>query len=96
MHERLKQRALQAAEEALYKQQYVSPIDLFIGMKLLQPVHVEDWKKGRIPYLERVIQGSLGKITFQNTRAIAAAANHNITCEILICSGLRGSPTYQK
>jgi len=61
---RLKQRALQAAEEALYKQQFVSPIDVFIGMKLLQPIHVDDWRKGRIPYLERVIQGSLGKITF--------------------------------
>ncbi|NGX43177.1 MAG: hypothetical protein K940chlam7_01468 [Chlamydiae bacterium] len=61
---RLKKRALQAAEEALYKKQYVSPIDVFVGMKLLQPVHVEDWRKGRIPCLERVIQGSLSKITF--------------------------------
>jgi hypothetical protein len=33
-------------------------------MKLLQPIHLDDWRKGRIPYLERVIQGSLGKITF--------------------------------
>jgi hypothetical protein len=33
-------------------------------MKLLQPVHVDDWRKGRIPYLEKVIQGNLGKITF--------------------------------
>ena len=61
---RLRQRALQAAEEAHHKQQYVSPIDVFIGMKLLQPIHVNDWRKGRISYLERVIQGSLGKITF--------------------------------
>lgn len=61
---RLKQRALQAAEEALYKKQYVSPIDVFVGMKWLQPVHVEDWRKGRIPYLERVIQGNLNKISF--------------------------------
>lgn len=62
--ERLKQRALQAAEEALSKQQYVSPIDVFIGMKLLQPIHVDNWRKGKIPYLETVIQGSLEKITF--------------------------------
>ncbi|MDR3625130.1 MAG: hypothetical protein P4L16_08365 [Chlamydiales bacterium] len=44
---RLRQRALQAA--ALYKQQYVSPIDVFIGMKLLQPIHVDDWRKGKNP-----------------------------------------------
>ena len=61
---RLRQRAFQAAEEALYKQKYVRPIDVFIGMKLLQPIQVDDWRKGRIPYLERVIQGSLGRITF--------------------------------
>jgi len=61
---RLKQRALQAAEEALYKQQYVSPIDIFIGMELLQPIHVDHWRKGKIPYLEKFIQGSLSKITF--------------------------------
>lgn len=61
---RLKQRTIQAAEEALYKQHYVSPIDVFMGMKWLQPVHVEDWRKGRIPYLERIIQGNLHKISF--------------------------------
>lgn len=61
---RLQQRVIQAAEDALYKQQYVSAIDIFIGMNLLQPIQVEDWRKGRIPYLERVIQGSLNKITF--------------------------------
>lgn len=60
----MKQRALQAAEEALHKNQYVSPIDFLIGMKLLQPVHVEEWRRGKIPYLEQVIQGSIGKITF--------------------------------
>jgi len=61
---RLKQRVIHASEEALHKQQYVSPIDVFLGMKLLQPIQVEDWRKGRIPYLKREIQGSLSKITF--------------------------------
>lgn len=61
---KLKQRAVQAAEEVLHRQQYVSPIDFFIGMKLLQPVHVDDWRKGKIPYLEKMIQVNLSKITF--------------------------------
>lgn len=60
----LKQRVLQAAEEALQRQQYVSPIDLFIGMKLLQPIHVVYWRNGKIPFLESMIQGSQEKITF--------------------------------
>jgi hypothetical protein len=59
----IEQRVLQAAEQILAHQQYVSAIDILIHMKLFQPVHVQDWKKGRIPFLERVIQGNLSKIT---------------------------------
>lgn len=80
---RLRQRALRAAEEALYKHQYVSPIDVFIGMKSLQPAHVDDWRKGRIPYLEKAIQMNLNKISFC-MKCFRAWAKEK---------GLRASPT---
>lgn len=69
--EQIKPRAIQAAEKALHHQHFVSAIDVFVGMGLLQPIHVQDWRKGKIQYLESVIQGSLGKIShamkcFQN------------------------------
>jgi hypothetical protein len=51
-------------ETIVYLQQYVSPVDIFVKIGYLQPVHVQDWKKGRIPYLESVIQCNLHKITF--------------------------------
>lgn len=57
----IEQRIFKAAEEALAHHQYVSSIDVFTGMGLLQNAHVQDWRKGRVPYLERVIQSSLGK-----------------------------------
>jgi len=60
----IEKRAIQAAETALYRQQYVSPIDVFVGMGLLQPIHVQEWRKGTIPYLEKVIQGNLSTISF--------------------------------
>lgn len=60
----IEKRTIQAAEAALYRQQYVSPIDVFVGMGLLQPIHVQEWRKGKIPYLEKVIQGNLSKISF--------------------------------
>lgn len=60
----IKKRVVQTAETVLCKQQYVSPIDIFIGIGWLQPIHVQDWRKGKIPYLEKVIQGDLGKISF--------------------------------
>ncbi len=45
---RLQQRVINACEGALYKNQYISPIDVFIGMQMLQPNQIEDWRKGTI------------------------------------------------
>ncbi len=59
----IEKRAIRAAGEALFRQYYVSSIDVLIGMNVLQPTHVQDWKKGKIPYLEKVIQGNLHKIS---------------------------------
>jgi hypothetical protein len=62
--DKIKKRVIQAAEAALHSQHYVSPLDVLMRMGLLQPVHVQDWKKGKIPHLEGVIQGNLSKISF--------------------------------
>jgi hypothetical protein len=59
----LKNRVVQAAEAALSRQQYVSAIDVLCGMGLLAPSNVASWRKGRIDFLERVIQGNLNKIS---------------------------------
>ena len=61
---KLKQRVIQAAVEALNRQHYVSLIDVFLGMGLLQYVHVEQWRKKKIPYLEECLQGSFEKTSF--------------------------------
>jgi len=62
--EELEARVVRAAEAALGRQQYVSAIDVLCGMALLQPVHVDQWRKGRIDCLEQMIQGSPDKISF--------------------------------
>ena|SRR5258708_4365754 len=59
----LEKRVLRAAEAALSRQQYVSAIDVLVGMGLLTPAHVASWRKGRVDFLERVIQGNLKKIS---------------------------------
>jgi hypothetical protein len=41
----------------------VTPIDVLIGMELLTRAEVEDWRRGRIPYLERVIRGNLTRLS---------------------------------
>lgn len=59
----IEKRVIQTAELVLQRQHYVSPIDVFLGVGWLQPNQVQDWKKGKIAYLEAVIQGSLEKIS---------------------------------
>src|ERR1035441_5611518 len=59
----LEERVVEAAEAALADHEYVSAIDVLTGMRLLSPAHVESWRKGRLDFLERLIQGNLKKIS---------------------------------
>lgn len=61
---RIEQRVIQAAELVLHHQCYVSPIDVLLGLGWLQLTHIHDWRKGKIPYLEKVIQVNLSKISY--------------------------------
>ena len=55
---------ISTSEKVLYQQHYVSPIDVLVGIGYLQPIHVQDWRKGKIHYLEKSIQANLKKISF--------------------------------
>jgi hypothetical protein len=41
----------------------VAPADVLVRMDLLAPEHLEDWRRGRVPYLERVIRCNLTKLS---------------------------------
>ncbi|MFZ0118948.1 MAG: hypothetical protein WAN20_18735 [Pseudonocardiaceae bacterium] len=57
----LEQRVERAAEAALAQQQYVSAIDVLLGLGWLAPPHLDAWRQGRVQCLERVVQASLPK-----------------------------------
>lgn len=63
-HLTIEKRVNQAIDEALAQQSYVSPIDVFLRIGWLQPVHLQDWRKGKISCLERIIQANLNKISY--------------------------------
>jgi hypothetical protein len=52
---------VKAVEGLLREKGFIAPLDLFIRMDLLSPESAEDWRRGRIPYLERAIRCNLGK-----------------------------------
>jgi hypothetical protein len=41
---------------------FVAPVEMLVSMGVLRAEDVEDWRFGRIPYLERVTQGNLSKM----------------------------------
>ncbi len=51
-----------AATDLVTEKGYVSPVDLFIKMKVISPQDHQDWRMGRIAYLEKVTSGGLGKL----------------------------------
>ncbi len=50
----LERRILTAADAALRRQQFVSPVDVLTGIGWLPPTLVQDWRRGRVDCLERV------------------------------------------
>jgi hypothetical protein len=59
----IENRAISAAYQALKNHNYVSPIDVLLGMGILSSKNLEDWRFGKVPYLEKVVQSNLQKIS---------------------------------
>lgn len=56
-------RIVSAVEKLLVGGKVVAPVDVLIKMSLLTPKKLEDWRRGRVPYLERVILGNLTRLS---------------------------------
>jgi hypothetical protein len=59
----LEARVIRAAEAALEFQKFVAPIDVLVGLGWLTTAHVNQWRQGRVDYLERSINANLNKIS---------------------------------
>lgn len=54
-------RVVRAVERVLAHGDIVAPTDILIEMGNLSKKNYEAWRKGQVPYLERVFEGSLSK-----------------------------------
>jgi hypothetical protein len=59
----LQKRVAQVAKNALADNGYVAPLDVLVRMRWLEPVHVDEWRQGRLPALERAMQVNLHKLS---------------------------------
>jgi len=53
------ERVVRAVEAILTRRGFVSPTEVFIEMGLLSAQAIEEWRAGRLPFLERAIQCNL-------------------------------------
>ncbi|MFZ5632985.1 MAG: hypothetical protein ACOY40_09070 [Bacillota bacterium] len=58
----LRKRVWECAGQLIAEKGCVSPVELLVKMERLTPQQIEDWRFRRIPYLERVTNGNLGKM----------------------------------
>lgn len=56
-------RIVRAVDAILARGKVVAPVDVLIGMHVLTPERLEDWSRGRVPYLEKVIQSNLTRLS---------------------------------
>jgi hypothetical protein len=61
--EKLAHRVVQAAEAALAARGYASAVDVLVGIGWLDSAALNNWRQGRIVYLERVVQANLPRIS---------------------------------
>ncbi len=66
------------AAALIYEKGYISPVDLFLKMEVITSKDYEDWRMGKIPYLEKVTSGGLGKLNTILTALKAYAASEGL------------------
>jgi hypothetical protein len=59
----LERRVVTVAEQVLAKQQYVTAVDVLVGLGWLAPSSVDRWRQGRVASLESVVDVGVGKIS---------------------------------
>lgn len=59
----LEKRVTLAAAAALADRRVVAPVDVLVGLGWLPPSRVDEWRQGRLDYLERAVNANLQKIS---------------------------------
>lgn len=60
----LKHKVYSVASRILKEKILISPVDVLMGVDVLSVKNYENWRFGRVPYLEKVCKTSLSKLSF--------------------------------
>lgn len=76
--EELKRKVRSAVYEILKTEAVISPVNLFIKIGILSKKDYEDWRMGRVPYLERVCGANLNKLAVAMKELRKYALDNNL------------------
>ena len=62
-NEETKRKMRDAAESILHRENYISPVSLLLEIGILKKKDYEEWRMGRVSYLERVCGVNLNKMS---------------------------------
>ena len=74
----LRKKVQAAAYNILKKQVFVSPVEVLMEIGVLSSEHYNDWRFGRVPYLEKVCNTNLSKLSFIMSELRAYARGMNL------------------
>ena len=60
----LRVKVRRAVDELVLEKGVVSPLDVFLRLGKITPKLVEEWRFGRVAYLERVLYGNLSQFSY--------------------------------
>jgi hypothetical protein len=78
---------VRAVSETLATARVVAPVEVFVRMNLLSTDDLEDWRQGRVRYLEKVIRCNLSKAS--RVLRILRFHAHNLNLEPSLTNYLR-------
>jgi hypothetical protein len=73
----LRSKVRRVVDELVEDKGFISPLEVFLKLGTITPKLVEEWRFGRVPYLERVLHGNLSQFSFimSTLREIARERN---------------------
>jgi hypothetical protein len=60
----LRSKVRRMVDDLVVDRGFISPLDVFLRLGIITPKLVEEWRFGRVPYLERVLRGNLSQFSF--------------------------------
>lgn len=62
--QQLQAKVKQLVHGMIHEKQEASPLELLLRMGKISPQLVQEWRAGKVPYLERVIHGNLSQLSY--------------------------------